>query len=268
MREKITSRLGAKTPQKQFLQIMHKEFRTAPRVAEAILQEAAEALYGTERRLKNGQVKYTLAKRTARTGQPLSETDTTEVIWTLYAGEEDVHLLREQGPIALRRVKIRRLLSEALEQDAVATQEDLAYVLHCSVATIKRDFKALQAQDFSMPSRGYIKGVGRGQTHKTQIVALWLKGQTYDQISQATHHTSASIKRYISTFSRVVWLDRQNYLPHEIALVIQISENLVQEYLALYASFNTEAYQNRLSACLERIYEPKFALQGKKRGEK
>lgn len=268
MREKVTSRLGAKTPQKQFLRTLREEFSTAPRVAEAILLEATEALHGTESHLKNGQVKYTLAKRTARTGQPLSETETTEVVWTLYAGSDDVRLLREQGLVALRRAKIIRLLQEALEQDAVATQEDLAYVLHSSVATIKRDFKALQAQEVSLPSRGYVKGVGRGQTHKVQIISLWLKGQTYDQISQAVHHTPGSIRRYITTFSRVVWLHRENYLPHEIALVAQISESLVREYLELYVNFNTDAYQNRLSTCLERVYEPKFALQGKKREKK
>ena len=269
MREKVILRLGSKTPEAQFLRILQEDFKEAPRVAEAILAEAKEALHGTERHLKNGQIKYTLAKRAARSGQPLSETESIEIIWTLYTGKDDINLLKEQGAVALRQAKIMRLLTEALEQNAVATQEDLAYVLHSSVATIKRDFKALQAQNISLPSRGYIKGVGRGQTHKTQIVSRWLKGQTYDQISQAVHHTHASIKRYINTFARVVWLHRQEkYLPHKIALVIQISENLVQEYLALYERFNTDAYQERLSACLERIYQPKSPRQEKKEGKR
>jgi len=268
MRKEVISRLGLKTPQEHFLRVLREDFKEAPRVAEAILAEATEALHGTESSLKNGQIKFTLARRKARVGQPLTETDTVEIIWTLYAGKDDIKILKEQGPVALRQAKIIRLLTEALEQNAVATQEDLAYVLHSSIATIKRDFKVLQAQNISLPSRGYIKGVGRGQTHKTQIVSRWLKGQTYDQISQAVHHTHASIKRYINTFSRVVWLHRQKkYLPHKIAMVIQISEKLVQEYLELYEDFNTDAYQERLTACLERVCEPKLDLQEKKGGK-
>ncbi len=268
MRKEVISRLGSKTPQEHFLRVLREDFKEAPRVAEAILAEATEALHGTENYLKNGQIKFTLTRRKARVGQPLTETDTVEIIWTLYAGKDDIKILKEQGAIALRRAKIMRLLTEALEQNAVATQEDLAYVLHSSIATIKRDFKALQAQNISLPSRGYIKGVGRGQTHKTQIVSRWLKGQTYDQISQSVHHTHASIKRYINTFSRVVWLRRQEkYLPHKIAMVIQISEKLVQEYLELYEDFNTDAYQERLTTCLDRVYKPKLALQEKKGGK-
>ncbi len=268
MRKEVISRLGSKTPQEHFLRILRDDYTLAPRVAEAILADARDALHGTENHLRNGQQKVTLARRDAKTGQTLTETETIEIVWTLNAGDDDIKILKEQGTIALRRAKIMRLLTESLEQNAVATQEDLAYVLHSSVATIKRDFKALLSQSISLPSRGYIKGVGRGQTHKTQIVSRWLKGQTYDQISLAVHHTHASIKRYIATFSRVAWLHRQEkYSPHEIALIIHISENLVQEYLELYDKYNTDVYQERLSACLERIYKPKVALQEKKGGK-
>lgn len=40
----------------------------------------------------------------------------------------------EDGRVALRRVRIQRLLGEALEQGAVASQEDLAVALKCGRA--------------------------------------------------------------------------------------------------------------------------------------
>lgn len=265
MKRKAITRLGEKTPQQHFLRTLQKEFRIAPRVSEAILVEAQEILYTRkDEQMRPGQVRVILAKREAKPGRPLKETETTEVVWTLDSGSDDLKMLEEQGAVALRRAKIQRLLTEALEQGAVATQEDLARVLQTSVATIKRDFDALQAQDLELPSRGYIQGIGRGQTHKVQIVARWLKGQTYDQIVQTVHHTPAAIQRYINAFARVVWLWLQEYELYQIALVLQISEPLVLEYLELYERFNTDRYQKRLAACLERVCGSKPAPKAKK----
>jgi len=76
------------------------------------------------------------------------------VTWTVDAGAEDRAVQRQHGAQALRRVRIQRLLDEALEQGAVASQEDLAQALHSSTRTIKRDFAHLQAEEMLLPSRG------------------------------------------------------------------------------------------------------------------
>ena len=76
--------------------------------------------------------------------------------------------MQQHGSPTLRRVRIQRLLDEALAQGAVATQEDLAQALHVSLRTIKRDCAA-QAQEVYLPTRGNLHGIGRGQTHKAQI---------------------------------------------------------------------------------------------------
>ena len=55
-----------------------------------------------------------------------------------------------------------------------------------------------------MPSRGNLQGIGRGQTHKAQIIARWLQGETYDQIALHTHHALVSVQGYIGTFARVI----------------------------------------------------------------
>lgn len=242
-----------KTPEQRFLHELQEGFQYAPRVAQAILEEAQAHLLGHSQGLKPGQIRAILAKKDAPHGRPLEEIETVEVVWTIDAGAEDLQVLEAHDRIALRRLRSLRLLDEAVTQGAAATQEDLAWALHTSVRTIKRDFEALQAEGYSLPSRGNLQGIGRGQTHKAQIVELWLQGLTYDQLARRTRHALASIKRYINTFIRVVWLQRRDYAAAQIAHLLQIGPALTAEYLVLYERYHTEAYEERLTACLHRI---------------
>ncbi len=243
----------AKTPEQRFLRELQDSFHYAPRIAQAILEEAKEHLLGHGDDLKPGQMRVILTKKDAPHGCPLDETETTEVVWTIEAGDEDLQVLEKHDSIALRHARILRLLDEALAQGAAATQEDLARVLHASVSTIKRDFAVLREKGHYLPSRGNLQGIGRGQTHKARIVELWLQGLTYDQIARRTRHAVSSIKRYINTFIRVVWMHRQDYTEEQVAHLLQIGTALVAEYLALYDRYNTEQYKERLESCLERI---------------
>lgn len=251
----VIQRLVAKTPQQHFLRELREGFHYAPRVAQAILEEAQDHLLGDRHNdnLAAGQMSFILAERDAGHGRPLDETETTEVVWTIDAGAEDLQVLEAYDSIALRRVRILRLLDEALAQGAAATQEDLARALQTSVSTIKRDLAALRAEGIYLPSRGNLQGIGRGQTHKTRIVELWLQGLTYDQIARRTRHAVSSIKRYLNTFIRVVWLHRHDYTPEQIAHLLQIGTALTAEYLALCERYDTEQYRERLESCLERI---------------
>jgi len=136
-------RCQAKTPEQRFLQILQQDFRYAPKIAEVILAEAQSCLEGKPGNIKTGQMRVLLARQKAASGQALGQISQVEVTWTVDAGAEDVTVLREYGLSGLRQVRIQRLLDEALEQGALATQEDLARVLQTSLRTIKRDFAEL-----------------------------------------------------------------------------------------------------------------------------
>ncbi len=69
---------------------------------------------------------------------------TVAVVWTVDAGDEDALVEAQQGPIALRRYRLRRLLREAEAQGARATHEALAQALGVSVPTVRRDLRALR----------------------------------------------------------------------------------------------------------------------------
>jgi len=253
MDDQIQERLAAKTPERRFLHILQDDFRYAPKVAEAILQEAQACLLGRTEQMRPGQIRVILTCYAAGHGRALRHTSTTEVVWTVDAGLEDRRLMQQHGRQALRQVRIQRLLDEALEQGAVASQEDLAQALHVSVRTIKRDCAALQAQQIYLPTRGNLQGIGRGQTHKAQIVGHWLRGATYDQLTRQTRHSLSAIHRYVQTFVRVVELHQRGFSDHQVALVLEIGLALVHEYLAVYAHHASPDCRERLAAQLERL---------------
>jgi biotin operon repressor len=233
--------------------MLEQEFHFAPKIAQSILEEAQRHLGGPAGQNQAGQQAVILAKREAGHGRPLWETELIQVAWTVDAGAEDRQVGHRHGHKALRQVRVQRLLLEALEQGAVASQEDLAQALHVSVRTIKRDFEELQSQGIYLPSRGNLHGIGRGQTHKAQIIGAWLQGATYDQIAQQTHHCPSSISRYIQTFVRVIDLHQQDFEAGQIAQLLQIGLPLVQEYLAVYDQHAQAAQRERLEEQIARF---------------
>lgn len=253
MDTKMMNRLQVKTPQQRFVYLLENEFHFAPKIARAILEEAQACLYNNASTLHPGQIRVILTRLEAKPGRPLKDTDLIEVTWTIDAGAEDREVLQKYGPKHLRQVRILRLLSEAVEQGSVGTQEDLAEKLHVTLRTIKRDFAELQAKGYYLPTRGNLHGVGRGQTHKAQIIAKWLQGKTYDQISSDTYHTTSAIKRYIQTFVRVIELHLQDFSNTHIAQLLQIGQPLVCEYLAVYEQNHSSDARQRLQEQLHRF---------------
>jgi biotin operon repressor len=152
---------------------------------------------------------------------------------------DDLEAFR-QGVAALRRSKIQRLTQEAQEQEALLTQEDLARLLCTSRSTIKRDIAYLRAQGVDVPTRGQIKDIGRGVSHKVQIVQDWLAGYTFTQIKQRRWHSIDSIERYCSDFRRVVHLRVKELSVADIRISTGLSERLIGEYLDLFAAAGPE----------------------------
>jgi len=262
MDEQTINRLAAKTPEQHFLKVLEEDYHQPPRVAQALLEEAQACLLGKTTTIRPGQSRVLLTALDAGHGRALRDTAQQEVLWTLNAGREDQEVLQRAGTAALRHVRIQRLLDEALEQGAVATQEDLAQALSVSVRTVKRDCQALEAQGLDVPTRGKLKGIGRGQTHKAQIVGRWLRGETYDQIRLHTRHSLSSIQRYVQSFVRVADLHRQGFDLGQIALLLALSPYLVGEYLAVYQAHESTDYQARLTEQIERLSKAPKAKKG------
>jgi hypothetical protein len=153
---------------------------------------------------------------------------------------DDLVALRYGVP-ALRRSKIQRLTQEAQEQGALLTQEDLARLLCASRSTVKRDIAHLRAEGIDIPTRGQVKDIGKGVSHKARIVGDWLAGYTFSEIQQRRRHSIHSIERYCSDFQRVARLHARGLSVAEMRIGTGLSERLIKEYLTIY---ETEGKEN------------------------
>jgi biotin operon repressor len=229
-------RLALKTPEASFLHILQEEFNFSLRISRELLATAQEMLLGSipAAAVRPGQVRQVVVSLKAPFGPPLAEANKVEVTLTVDAGAEDAEVKARQGAEGLRRSQILRLTEEALEQGGVLTQEDLARALKMSARTIRRDIRTLKEEGYLIHTRGQVKGVGRGQTHKVRIIELWLDRKGYAQIARQTYHAQQSIKRYISTFLRMIVLHRKGVPVEEIAFLTQSSVRLVKDYVQVY----------------------------------
>jgi biotin operon repressor len=223
-----------KTPEQVFVNSLKKEFELSPAESIGILELAKSCLFG-EVPQTLGKLKFLCASRKAPHGKPLGEQDMIRVELTLDGGIEDLDVLRLQGPRALRQLRILRLTEEAYNQGGLLTQEDLGRLLQVSSRTIRTDIRELQRDGNTIHTRGYEHDIGRGVSHKTRIVELYLSGFTYDEIMRQTRHSAFSIKRYVCTFGRLLLL-----LSHEVTNVFELSRllhqsvRLTREYLVLF----------------------------------
>jgi len=264
-------RLAIKTPESAFVHVLQEEFEFSPRVSRELLSTAKEMLVGgvPSAAVRPGQVRLVVASLKAPFGPPLAETDKVEVTLTVDAGAEDAAVRKRDKAEGLRQGQILRLTEEALEQGGVLTQEDLARALSVNVRTIRRGVRALKAAGHLVQTRGSVKGVGRGQTHKVRIIELWLDREGYDKIARWTRHSPQAIKRYVSTFLRVVVLHRQGTPVEEIAFLTQASARLVKEYLEVYEAALAEPHRReKLEEELARVSaRQKSSFEGGKKGE-
>ena len=232
MEQKVIERLQAKSPEEAIIERIGRDFNLAPFMARTQFEQMRryfEEYFDLERDM--GQMTFLAVSADVPPGQPIAACKRVAITLTL-DHPDDVEALRH-GIAALRRSKIQRLTQEAREQGALLTQEDLVCLLCASRSTIKRDIAWLRRQGIDVPTRGQIKDIGKGISHKGQIVEDWLAGYTFSQIKQRRHHSIHSIDRYCSVFQRVVHLHKHGLSVRDIRVSIGLSERLIGEYLGL-----------------------------------
>jgi biotin operon repressor len=233
MEQSVIGRLQVKSPEEAIIAQISRDFNLAPFMARTQFEQMKkyfEQYFGLARDV--GQTTFLALSGDSPPGRPIAECKRVAVVLTLDS-PDDLEALRN-GIAALRRSKIQRLTREAQEQRALLTQEDLARLLCASRSTVKRDIAQLRAEGIDVPTRGQIKDIGKGISHKGQIVRDWLAGYTFSQIKQRRWHSIHSIERYCLDFQRVLRLHQRGLKMADIRVSTGLSERLIKEYLALY----------------------------------
>lgn len=133
----------------------------------------------------------------------------------------------------LRVLRAVRWLKEANEQGTCLTLEDLSALVIMSVSDISEELKAYQAKTkSSLPLRGYIEDIGRGTTHKKQIINLHLQNHLTPEIARMTSHSKDAVDRYVNDFQIISMLS-EKFDKNIIPVLARKSKALVEEYLKI-----------------------------------
>jgi hypothetical protein len=254
MARSTTERLAEKTSERQFLYELETDFELAPAASRAVLATAQQVLLASGGEPRQGQMRVTVVSVEEPSGKPLSAMKKVGVVATVDAGLEDLEVLRQFGVQGVRRARVLRMTEEAVDQGGVLTQEDLARLCQSDVRTIRRDVVALRAEGHWVPTRGAVKEIGRGQSHKAKIVEMYLRRMTYSEIVRRARHAASSVQRYVETFGRVVVLWEKGVRePGEIGFIVGVSERLAREYLALRERYDTPEHRDRIEEIARQV---------------
>ena len=269
MARSTTERLAEKTSERQFLYELETDFELAPAASRAVLATAQQVLLSWGGEPRQGQMRVTVVSVNEPSGKPLAAMKKVSVVVTVDGGLEDLEVLQGFGVQGVRRARVLRMTEEAVDQGGVLTQEDLARLCQSDVRTIRRDVVALRGAGHWVPTRGAVKEMGRGQSHKAKIVEMYLRRMTYSEIVRRARHAPSSVKRYVETFGRVVVLWEKGVRgPGEVGFIVGVSERLAGEYLKLRERYDTDEFRDRLEEIARQV---RRALNGdgeEKRGSR
>jgi hypothetical protein len=225
------------------------------------LQQLVDEQTGWSR--QQGQITYQAIAMDEPPGKPLSMCRKVPVHLTVMA-EGDAQLWALEGPIAVRRVRVHRMLYEALMQGGALSQEDLACLLGVSLKTIKRIVAWYREQDQRLPSRGEIQDMGRGVSHKMPVIRKYIQDLSFSHISQHLgKHGIPSMVRYLRHFALVMVLEDRELTPGQMQSVIGISENLIEQYRKLYAELNVPEHARALQRIRRSVFRPAGETESK-----
>ena len=263
-------RLILKSAEEAFCRQIVNGTNCSPFESQIIVDKAKEIFclgeYAEGRVLQDGQMVFFAAAADASPGISIEQCKKVRVVLTHLNRGEDLEVYREHGTAAKRRQQIARMAVEAQEQGGLLTQEDLGLALDTDPRTIRADIEKLAALGVCVPTRGTVRDIGPGVTHKRRAVELWLSGKEALEVARQLTHSLKAVERYIQTFCRVVYAQRKMRNSLKTALVVGISVASVTTYWELHTELVSKEpfYKTRLDEVLRRGEENWEAGDGKK----
>ncbi len=234
----MAGRLKYKNDDHSFMQNLHFRYSMSFAEAECLTAEIKQMVKDTEY-LADGQEFFSAIDIEEPAGKPLKLCQTKRVKLTLRC-PGDLEIRKQGGLREYIKTVLSRICWQALEQGALLTQEDLAFLLNSSRANIKRLIASFRNQGDYIPTRGNYHDIGPGISHKYEAVRLYIKGLAPSDIAMRLGHSLHSIERYIADFCLVVSASLEDYNAVAISRFTGISEKVVKEYLVLYDRYSLD----------------------------
>lgn len=233
----------------------------SPAVANSMAKAADEIYHLNANLTMPGSILYSAVHVSEPSGKPLNSCKRCSLKLTIWS-DEDLSI----NDMKARKMKVfRRIVQEAYDQDGVLTIDDCENLMLTSIRTLKEYIREFKKQNIILPLRGYIHSTGRGQTHKTEIICFYLDGISFRDLELKTYHSMSAIARYIKMFSRVIICHVNQKMPvKDIAKVVDISPDLVEKYLEIYAEY-ADQYNERLDLILNPVEFDNYIMPFKKK---
>ena len=252
MDHNLSKRLQSKSVKNAIINNISNDFNLTPILAEAYFNQIKNYfLEHANFQLASGQMHYLAVDDREPAGKPVALCKKVSVRLTVHNVDEDLMVYKDKGLSGLRQHRLLRITKQAIEQGALLSFEDVAFILTTSVITIKRDMAYLRKSGLTIPSRGWRHDMGRGSTHKTQILDMYFAGYQFSEIENRTLHSETAVKRYIQDFAKIILLYSKGFSVDQIRITTNFSNRLIGEYIKLYKKYHQQENQR-----LEAIFNP------------
>lgn len=227
---------------------LEKEFGMPPvkvRAVLGLLREMQDSL--SDDRPEHTVVYWAVASHEPA-GKPLEACALVPVRLSLLEAEDGPDPEKDADFNCVRHMKVRKALryaTEAKRSGGYLTYADLGYLLGIHPAAISTLVQ--KEQKTILPLRGAECDIGRGVTHRREIIKMFLELYTETQIADRTGHSYESIENYVKEFATVMLLHEQGMAAPMIRKVTGRSTRLIQEYLALLKEYARPQYAFRFN---------------------
>jgi hypothetical protein len=218
------------------------DFALSPAKLSVITDLVAEVVSSLGRERVPGQVVHWAVVCDEPAGKPLSECQMVPVKLSYWdpSDEPDPSENRDANRLSdLKLKRIERFSQEAQRAGGYLTYADLSYLLGIHTAAISRMVR--QNPHRRVPLRGSECDIGRGISHRNQIIELYLQMHSEVEIAQRTGHSLESVESYIKDFAKVLALSERGLTSTMIRRVTGRSMALVRAYLELVQKYCTSA---------------------------
>jgi len=166
--------------------------------------------------------------------KPISQTRRKPVVLDIISEKDIEHLKKPLHHREIRLKKAECWTHQAYDQEALLTQLDLAVLFGVNENTVREYIKEYYSlYQKPLPTRGNIQDLSGGQTHKKDIITMYLKGYLVPTICQRTNYSKEAVERYIRDFEAIRLLDPKFEDIQTISLITRLSKSVVQQYINL-----------------------------------
>ncbi len=191
--------------------------------------------------VKNGQMVWHAVPvdEFPKKGKSIAQTKLKPVVLDIICDKDIEDMKKPLHHREIRIKKVERWTQQAYDQGALLTQLDLAVLLGVNEYTAGQYVREYhQLYNRLLPTRGNIQFIGSGQTHKKEIISLYLNGYLVPSICQRTNHSKEAVERYIRDFEAIRLLDSKFDDINSISLITRLSKRVVQQYIELIPMSN------------------------------